>query len=89
VQKEFTPPYVDDGLIEVVGFRDAWHGLVLLAPNGHGTRIAQVLTAYLWPWIEKPLENRPIFTKTEETGPDWFHRFLENQPVKIEFCKIK
>ncbi|KAJ0017801.1 hypothetical protein Pint_11760 [Pistacia integerrima] len=36
-----TPPYVDDGLIEIVGFRDAWHGLVLLAPNGHGTRLAQ------------------------------------------------
>jgi len=33
---------VDDGLFEVVGFRDAWHGLVLLAPNGHGTRLAQV-----------------------------------------------
>lgn len=37
-----TPPFVDDGLIEVVGFRDAWHGMVLLAPNGHGTRLAQV-----------------------------------------------
>ncbi|KAG5545450.1 hypothetical protein RHGRI_017815 [Rhododendron griersonianum] len=36
-----TPPFVDDGLIEVVGFRDAWHGLVLYAPNGHGTRLAQ------------------------------------------------
>jgi diacylglycerol kinase (ATP) len=36
-----TPPFVDDGLIEVVGFRNAWHGLVLLAPNGHGTRLAQ------------------------------------------------
>ncbi|TYK02194.1 diacylglycerol kinase 5 [Cucumis melo var. makuwa] len=36
-----TPPYVDDGLLEVVGFRDAWHGLVLLAPKGHGTRLAQ------------------------------------------------
>lgn len=33
---------MDDGLIEVVGFRDAWHGLVLLAPKGHGTRLAQV-----------------------------------------------
>jgi len=42
IQRDFTPPYVDDGLIEVVGFRDAWHGLVLLAPNGHGTRLAQV-----------------------------------------------
>ncbi|KAL2938041.1 Diacylglycerol kinase 5, partial [Bienertia sinuspersici] len=39
--RDLTPPYVDDGLIEVVGFRDAWHGLVLLAPNGHGTRLAQ------------------------------------------------
>ncbi|KAJ9171022.1 hypothetical protein P3X46_019075 [Hevea brasiliensis] len=40
--RDLTPPYVDDGLLEVVGFRDAWHGLVLLAPNGHGTRLAQV-----------------------------------------------
>ncbi|XP_073144201.1 diacylglycerol kinase 5-like [Henckelia pumila] len=39
--RELTAPYVDDGLIEIVGFRDAWHGLVLLAPNGHGTRLAQ------------------------------------------------
>uniref|UniRef100_A0A5B6YT60 Diacylglycerol kinase n=1 Tax=Davidia involucrata TaxID=16924 RepID=A0A5B6YT60_DAVIN len=40
--RELTPPFVDDGLLEVVGFRDAWHGLVLLAPHGHGTRLAQV-----------------------------------------------
>ncbi|KAI3981415.1 hypothetical protein MKX01_021538 [Papaver californicum] len=39
--RDLTAPYVDDGLIEVVGFRDAWHGLVLLAPKGHGTRLAQ------------------------------------------------
>ncbi|KAL8031443.1 hypothetical protein ABFX02_13G025000 [Erythranthe guttata] len=39
--RDLTPPFVDDGLIEIVGFRDAWHGLVLLAPNGHGTRLAQ------------------------------------------------
>ncbi|XP_038900768.1 diacylglycerol kinase 5-like isoform X3 [Benincasa hispida] len=39
--RDLTPPYVDDGLLEVVGFRDAWHGLVLLAPKGHGTRLAQ------------------------------------------------
>jgi diacylglycerol kinase (ATP) len=41
--RDLTAPFVDDGLIEVVGFRDAWHGLVLLAPNGHGTRLAQVM----------------------------------------------
>ncbi|KAF0897715.1 hypothetical protein E2562_000431 [Oryza meyeriana var. granulata] len=40
-ERDLTAPFVDDGLIEVVGFRDAWHGLVLLAPNGHGTRLAQ------------------------------------------------
>ncbi|GKV15852.1 hypothetical protein SLEP1_g26596 [Rubroshorea leprosula] len=34
--------YVDDGLTEIVGFRNAWQGLLLLAPNGHGTRLAQV-----------------------------------------------
>lgn len=39
--RDLTPPYVDDGHLEIVGFRDAWHGLVLLAPNGHGTRLAQ------------------------------------------------
>ncbi|XAR56598.1 Diacylglycerol kinase, partial [Bertholletia excelsa] len=39
--RDLTPPYVDDGLIEVVGFRDAWHGLVSLAQIGHGTRLAQ------------------------------------------------
>lgn len=39
--RNLTPPYVDDGHLEVVGFRDAWHGLVLLSPNGHGTRLAQ------------------------------------------------
>ena len=35
------PPLVDDGLLEIVGFKDAWHGLVLLSPKGHGTRLAQ------------------------------------------------
>ncbi|KAL2984662.1 hypothetical protein AAZX31_12G100900 [Glycine max] len=39
--RDLTPLFVDDGLLEVVGFRNAWHGLVLLAPKGHGTRLAQ------------------------------------------------
>lgn len=39
--RDLTLPFVDDGVFEVVGFRDAWHGLALLAPNGHGTRLAQ------------------------------------------------
>ncbi|CAN6457794.1 unnamed protein product [Victoria cruziana] len=39
--RDLTAPFVDDGLLEVVGFRDGWHGLVLLAPKGHGTRLAQ------------------------------------------------
>lgn len=42
LQRGFTPPFVDDGLIEIVGFRNILHGLLLLAPNGHGTRLAQV-----------------------------------------------
>ncbi|GAA0156063.1 kinase [Lithospermum erythrorhizon] len=36
-----TCPYVDDALIEVVGFRNGWHGLSLYTPKGHGTRLAQ------------------------------------------------
>jgi hypothetical protein len=47
VQRDLTAPYVDDGLLEIVGFKDGWHGLVLLAPNGHGTRLAQVLTVLI------------------------------------------
>ncbi|EPS62071.1 hypothetical protein M569_12716, partial [Genlisea aurea] len=39
--RDLTPPFVDDGLLEIVGFKDAWHGLILLAPKGHGTRLAQ------------------------------------------------
>ncbi|ONK65682.1 uncharacterized protein A4U43_C07F39610 [Asparagus officinalis] len=39
--RDLTAPFVDDGLIEIVGFRDAWQGLLLLTPKGHGTRLAQ------------------------------------------------
>ncbi|KAK8919036.1 Diacylglycerol kinase 5 [Platanthera zijinensis] len=39
--RDLTVPYVDDGHLEIVGFRNAWHGLVLLSPKGHGTRLAQ------------------------------------------------
>lgn len=42
LQTKFTPMYVDDGLIEVVGFKNAFHGLLLLSKKGHGVRIAQV-----------------------------------------------
>ncbi|KAI5057771.1 hypothetical protein GOP47_0027786 [Adiantum capillus-veneris] len=40
-ERKLTPAYVNDGLIELVGFRDGWHGFALLTPNGHGTRLAQ------------------------------------------------
>ncbi|XP_078171231.1 diacylglycerol kinase 1-like [Carex rostrata] len=40
-ERDLTAPYVDDGLLEIVGFKDGWHGLVLLTPKGHGTRLAQ------------------------------------------------
>jgi hypothetical protein len=41
-------------------------------------------------WIEKPLENRMIFMKTEKTGRDWFYCFLENQTVKFDiFINLK
>lgn len=53
LQRDLSPPYVDDALLEIVGFKDAWHGLVLLAPKGHGTRLAQVCNGtctelYIW-----------------------------------------
>ncbi|MCO5572957.1 hypothetical protein L7F22_026719 [Adiantum nelumboides] len=40
-KRRLTAAFVNDGLIELVGFRDGWHGLALLTPKGHGTRLAQ------------------------------------------------
>ncbi|GKE12981.1 diacylglycerol kinase 5-like protein, partial [Tanacetum coccineum] len=40
-KNEWTPPYVDDERLEIVGFRNAWHGADLCVPSGHGTRLAQ------------------------------------------------
>ncbi|MCE5166137.1 Diacylglycerol kinase 5 [Datura stramonium] len=40
-ERDLTPPYVDDVMLEVVSFRYAWHGLILFTPGGHGTRLAQ------------------------------------------------
>jgi hypothetical protein len=33
------------------------------------------------------LENRWIFTKTDETNPVQFYRFTENRPVEFEIFK--
>ncbi|MCO5558805.1 hypothetical protein L7F22_012392 [Adiantum nelumboides] len=41
MKRSLTEPRVDDGILEIVGFRDGWHGLSLLFPGGHGTRLAQ------------------------------------------------
>ncbi|KAL3697656.1 hypothetical protein R1sor_011732 [Riccia sorocarpa] len=40
-ERKLTAPFVNDGLIEVVGFTDAWHGMSMVIPGVHGTRIAQ------------------------------------------------
>ncbi|KAL2644554.1 hypothetical protein R1flu_012141 [Riccia fluitans] len=40
-ERNLTAPFVNDGLIEIVGFTDGWHGLSMMIPGVHGTRIAQ------------------------------------------------
>lgn len=79
-ERGLTRPYVDDGLIEIVGFRDGWHGMTLFGPNGHGTRLAQthkvklelnaVNHAYLRmdgePWLQ-PLPADDLSTVIEIT----------------------
>lgn len=40
--RALTAPYIDDGLIEVVGFSKTWHGINLLGHNGYCSRLAQV-----------------------------------------------
>ncbi|KAJ0017503.1 hypothetical protein Pint_11739 [Pistacia integerrima] len=61
-----TPPYVDDGLIEIVGFRDAGHGLVLLAPNGHGTRLAQGAADHTFMRIDGEPWKQPLPVDDDE-----------------------
>ncbi|KDP24987.1 hypothetical protein JCGZ_23970 [Jatropha curcas] len=39
--RDLIPSYVDDGLLEIVGFRDDLLGLLQLGPSRQGTRIAQ------------------------------------------------
>ncbi|WJZ99932.1 hypothetical protein VitviT2T_018337 [Vitis vinifera] len=41
-KRNFTASYVDDQLLEVIGFKDAWHGEDFLPLDIHGTRLAQV-----------------------------------------------
>jgi hypothetical protein len=50
-----------------------------------------VVSPEFCPWIEKWLENRSMFVKTEETGPDWFHRFWKigrSNFKKLKFLKF-
>ncbi|KAG0628643.1 hypothetical protein M758_1G042400 [Ceratodon purpureus] len=81
-KRGLTAPFVDDGLLEVVGFKDAWHGTVLFTPNGHGVRLAQThrlrvefhsgaaTETYMRmdgePWLQ-PLPNAPKPTVLEIT----------------------
>eukprot|EP00261_Vitis_vinifera_P025000 XP_010657550.1 PREDICTED: uncharacterized protein LOC104880954 [Vitis vinifera] len=40
-ERNFTSSFVDDELLEIIGFRDSWHGEIFLPLNDHGTRLAQ------------------------------------------------
>uniref|UniRef100_A0A2N9E4A6 Diacylglycerol kinase accessory domain-containing protein n=1 Tax=Fagus sylvatica TaxID=28930 RepID=A0A2N9E4A6_FAGSY len=76
LQRDLTPPYVDDGHLEIVGFRDAWHGLVLLAPNGHGTRLAQSMAIDLM--AKSKRFTILVFQKSPNTLEVSSHRNEEN-----------
>ncbi|KAL6329601.1 hypothetical protein AAG906_022566 [Vitis piasezkii] len=39
-ERNFTSSFVDDGLLEIIGFRDSWHAEKFLPLNCHGTRLA-------------------------------------------------
>lgn len=70
LQRDLTPPYVDDGFIEVVGFRDAWHGLILFAPKGHGTRLAQVSRKNLIEILLYKLDSFVLFLSNRRIESD-------------------
>ena len=42
VQRNFKDPFVNDGLLEVICFRDAWHGNDFLPSKERGQCLAQV-----------------------------------------------
>ncbi|GBG91171.1 hypothetical protein CBR_g52053 [Chara braunii] len=41
----FSPPYVDDGIFEIVGFRSGWHLMMVMGYLSHGKRLAQARAA--------------------------------------------
>uniref|UniRef100_F6HJM0 Diacylglycerol kinase 6 n=1 Tax=Vitis vinifera TaxID=29760 RepID=F6HJM0_VITVI len=41
-ERNFTSSFVDNELLEIIGFRDSCHEEKFLPLNGHGTRLAQV-----------------------------------------------
>jgi hypothetical protein len=51
-------------------------------PLGASSR-AKMPMESLYPWIEKPVKNQSIFTKTGETDLNRFYRFLINRPVNF------
>ena len=42
VQRNFKDPFVDDGLLEVICFKDAWHGNDFLPSKYRGECLVQV-----------------------------------------------
>lgn len=79
-----TAPFVDDGLLEVVGFRDAWQGAALFAPKGHGVRLAQTHRLR----IEfHPKENDHTFMRMD--GEPWMQPLPDSQkPTVLEISQL-
>lgn len=80
-----TAPFVDDGLLEVVGFRDAWQGCCLFAPNGHGVRLAQ--THRLRIEFHPKKENDHTYMRMD--GEPWMQPLPDNpKPTVLEITQL-
>ncbi|WJZ99977.1 hypothetical protein VitviT2T_018378 [Vitis vinifera] len=87
-ERNFTSSFVDDELLEIIGFRDSWHGEIFLPLNDHGTRLAQAhqIRFELHKGVAKHIDMNFDGTRWKQPTPIGDDNFL----IEISYsCKTK
>ncbi|EFJ06602.1 hypothetical protein SELMODRAFT_135099 [Selaginella moellendorffii] len=86
IKRGLTSPSVEDGLLEIVGFRDGWHGLFLLFPKGHGTRLAQAHEIKIELQCRSSSRSNQCCTYMRMDGEPWKQRLEKDRIITVEIC---
>lgn len=74
-KKNFKPPSCDDGLIEIIGFKNAWHTAMVMgeihSPSIHGKRLAQCNTVELVLRIPGSVKDNKKYVHMQLDGEPW------------------